>query len=78
MMSRRDEVVRLSQADRNIAVAEHNITDQQLLLERLRADGYDTKGAEKMLASLQRTLRRLKERRAAIAQTIAQIDDGLM
>jgi hypothetical protein len=76
-MDRQDELLRLGEADRHIAVAERNITEQQCRLEKLRADGHDTKLAEQMLTDFQINLQTLNEHRDLIIKTIAQINQGL-
>ncbi len=70
-------MLRLGEADRHIAVAERNVTEQQLRLDKLRADGHDTKTAEEMLRGFEGVLNTLREHRQMIVKTIDQIDKGL-
>jgi hypothetical protein len=76
-MDRQAEVNRLGQAERRIANAERIVTEQRLRVDRLRADGHDTKGSEQTLRGFEDTLKILRENRAVIVEAIEQIDKGL-
>jgi hypothetical protein len=71
-VDRNAELNRLVQADRHIADAERNVSDQLLLIEKLRRDGHDIRIAEETPS-----LHSLREHRHLIATTIEQIDKGL-
>ena len=75
-LDRETEVENLSLADRHIADAERQITKQTLIRDRLRADGHDTKEADRMLASFVEILETLYAHRALILDVIRAIDDG--
>ena len=77
-MDRHAEELRLGQADGRIALAERHISNQQLLIDRLRADGHDTETAEKTLRCFESNLKTLYENRQLILKTIEQIDNGLV
>ena len=76
-VDRQAEVLRLAESDRHIADAERKVTRQQLRLDRLRADGHDTKAAEEMLRAFEDALKTFREHRHLIVMTIEQIDKGL-
>jgi len=78
IMDRRAEELRLGQAEGRIAVAERLITDQQLLIERLRAKGRDTETAEEALRGFENNLKTLYELRQLVVKTIEKIDSGLV
>jgi len=46
----------LSKAERDIAEGEERISRQMILIDRLRQDGHDVAGAERLLVILQETL----------------------
>ena len=75
-LCREDEVRHLNQADTHVADSERRITQQMLRVEELRRDGHDTREAERMLATLEQTLRSIHEHRAIIISTIRGIDEG--
>jgi len=76
-MNRQADVLRLAESDRHIADAERKVTGQQLRLDRLRADGHDTRTAEEMLRGFEDTLKTFREHRHLIVMTIERIDEGL-
>jgi hypothetical protein len=76
-LDRQTEELRLARADRHITVAERHITEQRLRVDRLRADGHDTRTAEEMLREFEANLKTLREHRQIIVRTIEQIDNGL-
>jgi hypothetical protein len=65
----------LVQADEE---GERRVAAQMLLLEQLRADGHDTRLAEKLLASLQATLTEWRTHRELIVKRIAQLNGRLL
>ena len=76
-MDHNAELNRLAQADRHIADAERNVSDQLLLIEKLRRDGHDIRIAEETLKRFEASLHTLREHRHLIVTTIEQIDKGL-
>jgi hypothetical protein len=68
----------LVQADEDISEGERRVAAQMLLLEQLRADGHDTRLAEKLLASLQATLTEWRTHRELIVKRIAQLNGRLL
>ena len=76
-MDRQTEVLRLGKAERPIVDAERNVTRQQFRLNRLQADGHDTKTAKKMLRDCEKTVESLREHREIIVKMIEQIEHGL-
>jgi hypothetical protein len=76
-VDRNAELNRLAQADRHIADAEPNVSDQLLLIEKLRRDGHDIRIAEETLKRFEASLHTLREHRHLIVTTIEQIDKGL-
>jgi hypothetical protein len=71
-VDRNAELNRLAQADRHIADAEPNVSDQLLLIEKLRRDGHDIR-----IKRFEASLHTLREHRHLIVTTIEQIDKGL-
>jgi len=59
------------------ADAERYVSDQLLLIEKLRRDGHDTRIAEEALKRFEASLHMLREHRHLIVTTIEQIDKGL-
>ena len=53
----------LAQAIRHIARAEEMVTEQRELIQRLAEHGHDTKLAENLLHTMQRTLHQMYEHR---------------
>jgi len=51
----------LERAQRHVAIGESLIADQEEIIERLRADGHPTRDAERLLGTLQETLRLMNE-----------------
>jgi hypothetical protein len=51
-VDRNAELNRLAQADRHIADAERNVSDQLLLIEKLRRDGHDIRIAEEIAKAI--------------------------
>jgi hypothetical protein len=76
-MDREAEVQRLNEADRHIAKAERQITEQRILVERLRTGGHDTHEAERLLKAMEETLAAEYEHRKLTVEMIDQIDAGL-
>lgn len=66
----------LSDADRDIAGGERRITDQLLLIERLRQGGHDTGDAERLLLTLRQTLEAWHGHRETILNEIARLEDA--
>jgi hypothetical protein len=61
----------LAQALRHIARAEEMVTEQRNLIARMAEHGHDTRLAEQLLQTMQRTLHRMYEHRALIEAAIA-------
>jgi hypothetical protein len=76
-VDREVELARLAEADRHIVNAERNVSEQSLLVEKLRRDGRDAKLAEETLRNFETALGTLRQHRDLIISTIEQIDRGL-
>ena len=61
----------LDLAIRHIARAEEMITEQRELIQRMAEHGHDTKLAENLLHTMQRTLHQMYEHRELIETAIA-------
>lgn len=61
----------LEQAIRHIARAEEMVTEQRELIQRMAEHGHDTKLAETLLVTMQRTLHQMCEHRELIEASIA-------
>ncbi|HEX2726229.1 MAG TPA: hypothetical protein VHN20_10450 [Beijerinckiaceae bacterium] len=68
----------LARADQDITEGERRVAAQLLLIEQLRADGHDTRLAEKLLAGLEATLTEWRTHRELIIQRIAQLNSRLL
>lgn len=77
MMDRALEERHLCEADRHIAAAEKNVSNQMILVEKLQRDGHDTKLAEATLVGFEKALEALRGHRNEIVKMIEQIDRGL-
>ena len=77
-LDRDAELRHMNEADAHIADAERRITKQGILLDELRRDGHDTQEAERLLHEFRKTLEALYRHRKIIAETIVQIDAGLI
>jgi len=75
-VDRETEKRHLADADRHIVIAERNITEQRLQVDRLGQDGHDTRLAQKMLEQFEATLAVMVENREIIIRTIDEIDRG--
>ena len=76
-VDRAAEVQRLNLADSHIASAEGSITDQQIIVEKLRMGGHDTHEAERTLKEMQGLLGSFQEHRRLIIDMVEQTDAGL-
>ncbi len=76
-MDREAEVRRLNEADGHVATGERHVTEQQLIVDKLRAEGRDTQEAKRLLKMMQDSLDAYREHRQLILEMIAQIDAGL-
>jgi hypothetical protein len=63
----------LLRAERDIADAEHRVSNQALLVERLRSAGRKTEEAEKLLSSMRTAALLLHERRAVILRQMVLV-----
>jgi hypothetical protein len=61
----------LAQAIRHIARAEEMVTQQRDLITRMAEHGHDTRLAEQLLHTMQRTLHRMYEHREMIETALA-------
>ena len=77
-MDRQAELRRRHQADRHIATAEKNVTEQRVQIDKLRHDGHDVELAEKTLKAFEEVLITLQEHREIIIRTIEEIDQGII
>jgi hypothetical protein len=75
-VDRETEKRHLAEADRHIVIAERNITEQRLQVDRLGQDGHDTRLAQKTLEQFEATLAVMVENREIIIRTIDEIDRG--
>lgn len=76
-MDREAEVRRLNEADGHIADGERRITEQLLVVGKLRADGRDTREAERLLRMMEESLSAFQQHRQLTVDMIEQIDAGL-
>jgi len=60
----------LDQANRHIARAEEMVTEQRDLIKRMAEHGHDTKLAQDLLETMQRTLHQMYEHRDMIEAAI--------
>jgi hypothetical protein len=56
------EMMRLREVEARIALAEFHVREQEELVERLRAQGFDTSLADQMLETMRRALAVFRER----------------
>jgi hypothetical protein len=77
-MDRSSRLDLLSDADRRIADAEMAVMKQIADFDRQRGDQLGNASAERTLRAFVDALEALRGRRELIAQTIKQIDDGLI
>ena len=76
-IDRQREVEHLNKAEADIGAGEKRVTEQVMLIERLRSDGRDTREAERFLGNLERMLAEWQQHREDIIKTIRQIDANL-
>lgn len=76
-IDRQREVEHLNKAEADIGAGEKRVTEQVMLIERLRSDERDTREAERFLGNLERMLAEWQQHREDIIKTIRQIDANL-
>ena len=68
------ERAHLGKADKHIAEGECTVTEQEVRIERLRADGQDTSAHENVLATFRDVLAQHRAHRALILGRIAHLE----